>query len=203
MTDSSQYVTLPIVRELLETQERSFKTMAQMFFESAKSEIRDIRKEVIDLKESLTFSQKDIKEAKVNIKNIESKVTKVTGDIDKTYKDIEDLYDSHEYLKNQGRRNNIEVFGILEKAEIDGPELWEECETAVKDKICVKLNIDKEECQSMMTERAQWVGKRHAPLSPSCRWHKGKILSQTHHGKVSQLERQGKSAASGKITEAG
>ena len=64
MTDSSQYVTLPIVRELLETQERSFKTMVQMFFESVKSEVRDIRKEVNDLKESLTFSQKDIEEAK-------------------------------------------------------------------------------------------------------------------------------------------
>ena len=32
MTDSSQYVTLPIVRKRLETQERSFKTMVQMFF---------------------------------------------------------------------------------------------------------------------------------------------------------------------------
>ena len=79
MTDSSQYVTLPIVRELLETQERSFKTMVQMFFESVKSEVRDIRKEVIDLKESLTFSQKDIEEAKVIIKNIKSKVTKETS----------------------------------------------------------------------------------------------------------------------------
>ena len=71
MTDSSQYVTMPIVCELLETQERSFKTMVQMFFESLKSEVRDIRKEVIDLKESLMFSQKCIKEAEVNIKSIE------------------------------------------------------------------------------------------------------------------------------------
>ena len=63
MTDSSQYVTLPIVHELLATQERSFKTVVQMFFESVNSEVRDIRKEVIDLEESLMFSQKDIEEA--------------------------------------------------------------------------------------------------------------------------------------------
>ena len=55
--------------------------MVQMFFESVKSEVRDIRKEVNDLKESLTFSQKDIEKAKVNIKNIEPKVTKIAGDI--------------------------------------------------------------------------------------------------------------------------
>ena len=164
MTDSSQYVTLPIVRELLETQQRSFKTMVQMFFESVKSEVRDIRKEVNDLKESLKFSQKDIEEAKVNIKNIESKVTKIAGDIDETYKDIEDLYDSHEYLENHSRRSNIKVFGIPEKAEIEGPELWEECENAVKDQICAKLNIKKEEGQCMMIERAHRVGKRYAPF---------------------------------------
>ena len=131
MTDSSQYVTLSIVRELLETQERSFKTLVQMFFESVKSEVRDIRKEVIDLKESSTFTQKDIKEDKVNVKNIESNVTKIAGDIDETYKDIKDLYDSHGYLENLSKRSNIKVFGIPEKAEIEGPELWEECETAV------------------------------------------------------------------------
>ena len=164
MTDSSQYVTLPIVRELLETQERTFRTMVQMFFESVRSEARDIRKEVNDLKESLTFSQKDIEEAKVNIKNIESKVTKITGDIDEAYKDIEDLYDSHEYLENHSRRSNIKVFGIPEKAEIEGPELFEECENAVKDQICAKLNIKKEECQCMMIEWAHQVGKQHAPF---------------------------------------
>ena len=70
------------------------------------------------------------------------KVTKVTGDINKTYMATEDLYDSHEYLENHSRRNNIKVFGITEKAEIEGPELWEECETAVKDQLCAKLNID-------------------------------------------------------------
>ena len=107
--------------------------------------------------------QKDIEEAKVNIKNIELKVTKVAGDIE-TYKGIEDLYNGREYLENCSRRNNIKVLGIPEKAEIEGPELWEECETAVKDQICAKLNIDKEECQSMMIERAHWVGKRHAPF---------------------------------------
>ena len=135
------------------------KAMVQTFFESVKSEVRDIRKEVTDPTESLTFSQKDIEEAKVNIKNLESKVTKVAGDIDETYKDIEDLYDSHEYLENHSRRNNIKVYGIPEKAKIEGPELCEECETAVKNQICAELIIDKEECQNVMTERAHWVGK--------------------------------------------
>ena len=45
--------------------------MIQIFFESVKSEVRDIRKEIIDLKESLMFSQKGIEEDEVNIKNIE------------------------------------------------------------------------------------------------------------------------------------
>ena len=132
--------------------------MVQMFFESVKSEVRDIRKEVIYLKESLTFSQKDIEEAKANVKNIESKVTKVAGDIDETYKVIEDLHDSHEYLENNCRRSNIKMFEIQEKAKIEGPELWEESETAVKDQICAKLNIEKK-FQSMMIERAHRIRK--------------------------------------------
>ena len=53
---------------------------------------------------------------------------------------------------------------ILEKAEIEGPNLWEERETVMKDQICVKLNINKEECQSTMVERAHQVGKRHTPF---------------------------------------
>ena len=70
----------------------------------------------------------------------------------------------YEYLENHSRRSNIKVFGIPEKAEIEGPELWEVCENAVKDQICAKLNIKKEECQSMTIERAHRVGKQHTPF---------------------------------------
>ena len=69
MTEKSGllFVTLPVVCELLETQERCFKATVQMSIDSIREEVKDIRNTVNELKESLTFSQKDIDNAKSNI----------------------------------------------------------------------------------------------------------------------------------------
>ena len=56
----------------------------------------------------------------------------------------------------------------------------------------------------MYDDRAGSSGREVTrPFPPSCRWHEGKVPSQTHRGEVSQLEGQGKGTTSGKITEAG
>ena len=83
MTEKSGllFVTLPVVRELLETQERCFKATVQMLIDSIREQVKDIRNTVNELKESLTFSQKDIDDAKSNISKIETKITKADEDI--------------------------------------------------------------------------------------------------------------------------
>ena len=71
--------------------------------------------------------------------------------------------DGQESLENYSRRNNIKVFGIPEKDTNNGsdPEVWEECEAAVKNEIHTKLKINPE---SMVIERAHRVGKRRDPF---------------------------------------
>ena len=87
MTEKSglPFVTLPVVRELLETQERCFKATMQMLIDSTREKVKDIRNTVNELKESLTFSQKDIDDAKSNISKIETKITKADEDISEAY----------------------------------------------------------------------------------------------------------------------
>ena len=165
MTEKSglPFVTLPIVRELVETQERCFNATMQMLIDSIREEVEDIRNTVNELKESLTFSQKDIDDAKSNISKIETKITKADEDISEAYGNIEYLLDGQESLENYSRRNNIKVFGIPEKDAVNGsdPEVWEECEVAVKNEIHTKLKINPE---SMVIDRAHRVGKRRDPF---------------------------------------
>ena len=159
---SETFVTLPVVRELLTTQERTYKAMIEVFLESIKNEVKEVRQGVTDLKESLLFTQKDFDEAKVKIERFGFKLNKVEDDVDTVYEDIDYLYDELENIENQSRRNNIKVFGIPEKDEKKGPELWEECEEVVKSEIESKLNM---ECgDDVIIERAHRVGKRHAPI---------------------------------------
>ena len=160
MNDSQEYVTLPFIRELLATQERSFKSMVELFFESVKNEVKEVRSLVTDLKESLLFTQKDVDDTKFKIESLNMKLNKVEDDLNENYTDIEQLYDNLENLENHSRRNNVKIFGIPEKPEKDGPELWEHCESAVRQEIESKLKI---KGRNMAIERAHRVGRRHAP----------------------------------------
>ena len=94
MNDSQEYVTLPFIRELLATQERSFKSMVELFFESVKNEVKEVRSLVTDLKESLLFTQKDVDDTKFKIESLNMKLNKVEDDLNENYTDIEQLYDN-------------------------------------------------------------------------------------------------------------
>ena len=134
---SETFVTLTVIRELLTTQERTYKAMIDIFLESIKNEVKEVRQGVTDLKESLLFTQKDFDEAKVKIERFGFKLNKVEDDVDTVYEDIEYLYDGLENIENHSRHNNIKMFGIPEKDEKKGPKLWEECEEVVKSRLKV------------------------------------------------------------------
>ena len=51
-------------KELLEIQEKGFKSSLQMFVDTFNAELKAIRSDVNDLKSSLQFSQKDIDDSK-------------------------------------------------------------------------------------------------------------------------------------------
>ena len=54
--NKSEFVTLSITNQILETQDRAYRNTLQIFMDDMKSEIRILRKDVEDLKVSLQFS---------------------------------------------------------------------------------------------------------------------------------------------------
>ena len=55
---SAEFVTLAVVRELLETQERAFKQIMEFQMNAVKEEMKLLKKDVNELKSSLTFHKR-------------------------------------------------------------------------------------------------------------------------------------------------
>ena len=146
----SEQVTLATVRELLETQERTFK-----YTKNFKDDINEIKRTVDDLKTSLNFSQKDIDDIKSRIYKAEERIMEAEEGIHDAQADVDHSLDQQEYLENQSRRNNVKVFGIPEKDAKEGLESWEEKEQLVKNEIKSNLKIEVD----LNIERAHRVGK--------------------------------------------
>ena len=62
--NKSEFVTLNIINQILETQDRAYRNTLQIFMDDMKSEIRILCKDVEDLKVSLQFSQGQIDDLK-------------------------------------------------------------------------------------------------------------------------------------------
>ena len=125
------------IKDILDIQERSFRSMVQIFVKYFKSDINEIRKEVKDLKESLEYSQKEIDDNKAKIASLESKLEVMDEGINFAHAGLENLDTRNDYLENMSRRNNIKVFGIEEAAN----ESWDDCETKVNKAISEKLGM--------------------------------------------------------------
>ena len=153
---SKKFITMPVLKEMLEIHERAYHTTMQLMMDSVKDDIKSLKQSVDEMKQSLHYSQKDIDDVKTKIEKVEEKTKNVDKSIANSQMDIEDLYNEQEYLENQSRRNNVKVLGIPEKNEKDGIETWDECEEKVKEEIKAKLGIKTE----LTIERAHRVGSK-------------------------------------------
>ena len=156
-----EFVTLATLREMLQMQERMFKS----FFDSIvtnvntrldslthsvaelKARIASSEKETGDLKNSLEFSQKDIDDLKPSL----LKLQELDSAIEEIQNDLDHQEEQMEYLDNQSRRNNVRVDGIPE----EDNETWQETEANVKQVLKDELNL----ASAPDTERAHRVGK--------------------------------------------
>ena len=98
MNGGSEVITLPVVKELLATQERSFRQMIELMTNTIKEDINNIRKTVDDLKASLNFSQKDIDDIKYKLYITEEKVWDAEDAIYGNQSAIDKLFDQNEQL---------------------------------------------------------------------------------------------------------
>ena len=152
---NAEYVTLSIVRELMETQERAFKQTIELYTNNVREEVKSIRNIVEDLKTSLMFSQKDIDDLKGKIYKTEDKLHSLEDSFARSENEINEIMDKQEYLENSSRRNNVKILGIPEKDQKDGKETWEESEIKAIETIKKKLGI----IDDLKIERAHRVGR--------------------------------------------
>lgn len=167
--DNSQYVTLGVVRELLQVQERMFKSFIESISNNLTKRVDDLVDQVSSLKASLEFSQGNIQDHSI-------KLSAIDRDFNNVFTDVKDLQASGEkvlpkstYLENQSRRNNLRIEGIPE----DINETWEKTEEKVKDVLVNKLHLDftprMERAHRTGPSRNSNGGPRSKPKTVVCR----------------------------------
>ena len=174
---SSEFVRNSMLNEMLQLQERMFKTLLDSLLNNfssrldavvesvadIKTRLKICQKDTSDLKASLEFSQKDIDE----LKQGKSKLYEIEADVDDINNSIDYHIDKLEYLENQSRRNNIRIDGIVEVEENESRNTTAE---KVKQVLAEKLNL----ADCLHIERAHRVGRivggsRRRPRKIVCR----------------------------------
>ena len=156
----TETVTLAIVKQLLESQDKAYRATIQLFMEDVRGELKSLRKDLDDVKLSVSFLSKEYDTAKVESKESDSRIhaciDKLTRKInqveDDTMASVEDMADHASYLENQSRRNNVKIIGVPESS---SERTWEDTEKKVKVLIKSELKIE----DNIEVERAHRVGK--------------------------------------------
>ena len=166
----AEYVTLEVLKEMMEIQDRAYRSTLQILVNDMKSEIKSVKKDVEELKLSTQFMSSKFEDQKNNIEQRKMKVEQIedrvkilesnlsNSSLDDEYYDhesrLEDLENKHKYLENMSRRNNIKILGLPEDK--NSEKSWEDTEQIVKETINRELEISSEEIQ---IERAHRMGK--------------------------------------------
>ena len=166
----AEYVTLEVLKEMMEIQDCAYRSMLQILINDMKSEIKSVKKDIEELKLSTQFMSSKFEDQKNNIEQRKMKVEQIEDwvkilesnlsnrSLDDEYYDheskLEDLENKHEYLENMSMHNNIKILGLPKDK--NGEKSWEDTKQIVKEMINKELEISSEEIQ---IERAHHVGK--------------------------------------------
>ena len=162
--DNHEHITLDIIREMMEIQERSYRSTLQFLVDDMKSELKVVRKDVDELKLSSQFvSSKfdDLKKTsdqlKIKMEQIEDRIKLLETNLEEEdyysfESRFEELEKKHEYLENMSRRNNIKILGLSEDKEKE--KTWADTEM-VKASINKQLDFAAEEIQIKRAHRVE------------------------------------------------
>ena len=181
---SQNFVTLEVVRELLQTQERSYQAAIKLLITDVRSEMKDIKKEIEEFKDSLEFTQREVNDNQDRVMDIETRLEGLKVRIDDQMDTIEKVEDDVEYIENQSRRNNIKILGVEENNTTE--KSWDDTEKMVKNIIREKLDINEE----INIERAHRVGKPRPPSSLPSRHDGSKVTPRPIIAKISSWKQK-------------
>lgn len=143
---------------LLSTQEQSYRSAMELFFNQLNAKMEKTQKTVAELTRSLEFSQAEIVELKNEIVELkktktsfEDSIKSLTVDLGSSSKTVSELEDRCNYQEDYSRRNNLQIVGLDEN---QGGETWEQTASKVS-----KLLEEKLELPGVQMERAHRVGR--------------------------------------------
>ena len=157
MPSEKEFVTMSMLKEMLELQQKSFKATIEVLVDGLKSEIKEIRKEQEELKLSVKFCSGKYEDSKKFLEKVDTEIKSINKELNEGFEDLEW---KNEYLENQSRRNNIKITGVPEGEE---EKTWDDTEAIVKKLISDKLGTEGE----VEIERAHRVGKEAEELPPT------------------------------------
>ena len=101
---SQSFVTLEVVRELLQMQERSYQAAIKLLITDVRSEMKDIKNEVEEFKDSLEFTQREVNDNQDRVMDMETRLEGLKVRLDRidTFEKVED---DVEYIENRLRTN--------------------------------------------------------------------------------------------------
>ena len=106
-TDTVEYMTVSTLKNMLERQDKAYKSALKMFLEELKVEVKEIRKEVDELKLSVNFKNANYEEMKTKHAKVETEITAVYRQIEGLSQNLneglEALESKNEYLENHSR----------------------------------------------------------------------------------------------------
>ena len=152
-----EYITMSVLKQVMDTQEKAFKSAIKILIEDVKSEVKDIRKEIEELKLSVKLMSGKYDDVKEKIVKADNEINGVYAQIISINKEMnhgfEDLECKQEYLENQSRCNNFKITGVQQD---DTEKTWDDTEMIVKKMIREKLGIE----EDAKIGRAHRVGKK-------------------------------------------
>lgn len=157
-----EYVTIHVMTEMLEQQklvykdmldlqEKNFKTFLQLFMETTNKRVDDLVKDFTEYKKSLDYTQAQVDEQKKTSDEMATKCREARTDINTVCQSALALDGKADYLEGQSKRNNVIIDGIPESQR----ESWEETEDKVRQILAEKLQMDEKRIE---VERAHRTG---------------------------------------------
>ncbi|KAG7490865.1 hypothetical protein JOB18_043360 [Solea senegalensis] len=125
-------------KDMLDLQEKNFKTFLTVVMDSTNKRIDDLVKDVLEYKHSMEYSQSEVEDLKsAHTANLSASKS-INLNFDEFQKSLEALTSKMDYIENQTRRNNILIDGIKDEKS----ETWHDTEVKAKKFLADHFKMD-------------------------------------------------------------
>ena len=158
------FVTLKVVKSLLQSQTDAFKSTFSLLIQDIKEELKSVKNDINDLKDSVQFTQAKFDDVQRKCESINVRVFAHAEEHNAINNHSDATEAQLEFLENQSRRSNIRITGVVEDKNAE--KSWDDTERVVKQVIKNKLNLQKDfeiECCHSVNRRSNGPNRSGRP----------------------------------------